>query len=353
MTLWLRGHRALALGIALAVLLVCTSPAQAYVLVGDRPQTRILKYSDSGTYLGVVVSDAANLMGMSPNDGGPSAMVLSPDGTKLYVASGNNNIVRYDFNGTTAVNPLVFTSNGSSTVNGPSGLLFSADGSTLYVGNRGFGSSNVARFSPAGVSLGANLTGGPSTGRTDLAIGPSGELLVATFNAPTQPAGVLRFDPNTSQFVDLIAPTATLSGITSLLVSGNDLYVAAGFGPEFAGRLAKYTITGTTAAADVGFGLGGAIIPPVAFPSSLTPSAQGGMLMSMLGFVAGQGRVDRFGFDGTNLGVWATATADPQNGFTEPSVLLQVVPEPGSLLTAIVALAAGIAARRRALPSHA
>ncbi len=70
------------------------------------------------------------------------------------------------------------------------------------------------------------------------------------------------------------------------------------------------------------------------------------MLVGILGFAAGGGNISRFAFDGTPLGVFASAQADPMNGFTEPTSML-VVPEPASFVLFGVALVFLAAAGRR------
>jgi DNA-binding beta-propeller fold protein YncE len=89
----------------------------AELLVADRLTNRVYRYSDSGSFLGILLDDAVNLAE-------PNGMALSPDNTKLYVASRNNGrVVRYDYNGTTATNPTVIINSGLDL---PASLLFSA-----------------------------------------------------------------------------------------------------------------------------------------------------------------------------------------------------------------------------------
>ena len=110
----------------------------------------------------------------------PNGMALSPDNTRLFVASRNNGrVVRYDYNGTTATNPTVVINSGLDV---PASLLFSADGSRLYVSNLGslFNDASVGQFNPTGTSAGADLTGG-AHGRSGLAWSPGGQLLVSSF----------------------------------------------------------------------------------------------------------------------------------------------------------------------------
>jgi hypothetical protein len=325
----------------LVLVLWGAASAQAYVLIADRPQNRILKYTDDGSFLGVVVQDAANLGGVG-NQSGPNALALSPDRTKLYVASLNNSVLRYDFNGTTATNPQKYITNGQSTIIDPGGVIVSPNGATVYVANRAFGfTDTVARLDPNGVSQGPDLTGGGFTGRTGLAFNLNGELLAGTFGTDFMGGGpgggVLRYDAGASSFVTLVPASQATSGIASLLVNGNDLYLTASVGPDFQGRIAKYNAT--TGAADASFGTGGLVTPPLSFPAGLTRTGDGtGFLVSMLTFnTTGAGRVDRYLFDGTPQGVWANnSNANPALGFVEATALLQVVPEPSTLAGGLI-----------------
>src|SRR5262245_49781256 len=128
------------------------------LLIADRLANRVYRYSESGTFIDVLINDPVNLSE-------PNGLALSPDGTKLYVASRqNSSVVRYDYNGTSATNPVVLISSGIDT---PASLLFSADGSRLYVSNLGalFNGSTVAQFNLNGTSAGADLTGGAAPGQ--------------------------------------------------------------------------------------------------------------------------------------------------------------------------------------------
>jgi hypothetical protein len=344
---------------ALTLIFFAAEVSHAYVLVGDRLTNRILKYSNGGAFLGVVVDDDANLGSGSGNNIGISAVTLSPDLTHLYVGTLDSKVVRYDFNGTLATNPAVYVSNGASTISGPGGLLMSPNGNTLYVANRGpFANlTTVAQLDPNGVSAGANLTGGPTTGRTGLAYDPNGTLLVGAFGSNFSPTGapgggVLKFDSGSNAFVDLIPQNTALAGTSSLLVNGNDLYVVASVSNNFfQGVVGKFNAT--TGAIDGAFGAGGYVTPQVTFPASITASADGsGFLLGMLNAaVNGGGRVDRYGFNGTQLGVWASpvSMANEALGFREATTLLTVVPEPATLAGAFVAFVAlgGIARRVR------
>jgi DNA-binding beta-propeller fold protein YncE len=303
----------------------------AELLIADRLSNSVYRYSESGAFIGVLVSDPANLSE-------PNGMALSPDLTKLYVASRlNNQVVQYDYNGTSATNPVVLISSG---VDGPASLLFSADGSKLYVSDLGtfFNGVTVGQFNPNGTSAGADLMGGEPAqqgqGRTGLAFAPGGELLVGRF----QNGGVLRYNSTTSSFEDFIAPELGLIGTGNLLVNRNDLYLAAGF----AGRVAKFNAT--TGAPDASFAVGG-----LGFPASLSFAPDGnGFLVGDLAGGGGTGQINRYAFNGTFLGIFADSVSDPALGFTDASgLLVSPIPEPSMLILGALAALAGAMVMRR------
>jgi hypothetical protein len=333
---------------ALALAAIGSTTSNAYVLVGDRPTNRVLKYSNDGQFLGVVVQDDVNLGSGSGNNIGITTMTLSPTGSHLYVGTLDSKVVRYDFNGTTATNPAIYVTNGGSTISGPGGLIFSPDGNTLFVANRGpFANLNtVAQLDANGVSAGANLSGGPTTGRAGLAYGPGDTLLVGAFGSNFSPTGdpgggVLKFDGGSNSFVDLVPQNPALAGVSNLLVNGNDLYVVAAISNNFfGGAVGKFNAT--TGAVDSAFGVGGYLTPEISFPASIAPAADGnGFLLGMLHVqTTGAGRVDRYAFDGTRLSTWASPVSleNQALGFHEATALLTVVPEPATLSAAFAAI---------------
>jgi hypothetical protein len=80
----------------------------------------------------------------------------------------------------------------------------------------------------------------------------------------------------------------------------------------------------------------------------MTSNPGGGLLVGILGATKCSGRVDRYGFDGTLLGTFAlNSSANPALGFSEPTGLCYLVPEPASLtLAAGLAIAGGCSRRR-------
>ncbi len=195
----------------------------------------------------------------------------------------------------------------SSGIDVPASLLFSGDGSKLYVSNLGaaFDGARVAQFNPNGTSAGTDLTGGAlpgeGQGRTGLALAPGGELLVGSF----QNGAVLRYNTATSAFENFIGPNQGLAGVGNLVVNGNDLYFPAGF----AGAVAKYNAT--TGAPDASFVVGG-----LTFPASLSLAPDGsGILVGVLGLTDGTGKIERYGFDGSPLGTFASSESGIAPGF--------------------------------------
>jgi hypothetical protein len=302
--------------------LFCTASLEsAEVLIADRLTDRILRYSESGSFLGVLLSDSTNL-------DEPNGMALSLDSTRLYVASRNNSrVVQYDYNGTSATNPTVVVNSGISV---PSSILFNANGSRLYVSNLGalFNGDTVGQFNvnPNGISAVSNLIGGAATGRTGMAWSPAGDLLVGSF----QNGAVLRSSQGSGTFEPFITNPA-LAGVGNLLVNGNDLYVPAGF----TGSVMKFNAT--TGAPDPAF----TPISGLGFPASLALAPDGnGFLVGDLSTTDGQGKILRYGFDGALVGDWAlNSSADPAMGFSEATgMLISPIPEPSTMVLGTLAL---------------
>lgn len=334
----------------LGALFVVTSAGGADAgeyLIADRIGHRVLRYSESGTFIGVVLDDPS--LGTGNAMGGISALALSPDQSQLYVADRvGQRVAVYDYNGTSTSFAFNIFANGASTMQVPAGILFSQDASEVYVSSIGFTgmSDKVAQFTPAGVSAGADLSGGPATGRAGMAFDPLGRLLVTSFDFGGN-GGVLRFNSGTNLFETLVAPAAELGGAANLLVIGDDLYVTAGTG----GRLGSFDVN--TGALDMSFGTGG-YVSGLAFPASLALGPDGDSLL--VGNLGGgfpndpSNRIDEYDLDGNFLGIWANNTfaanfpmgmpGDTWFGFSEPTAIVHttVIPEPAVFTMALVGM---------------
>jgi hypothetical protein len=342
--------------------------AAGQYLVADRTLGRVLRYSEGGDFLGTLLHDPTLGSGLGTNDGGITGLILSPDETRLYVSDRlSNRVAVYGYAGTSATHLFDITAFSAfpSTLYVPGGMLFSQDGLKLHVSNLGpFNAfqlpagDTVAQLTPLGTTAGLDLTGGPQVGRTGLAFNTSGELLVSAFNAVGS-GSVLRFDSGSNQFVDFISPRPELRGAANLLVVGDDLYVAAGYG----GRVGKFDAN--TGALDTSFSGDGYLGPGVdfAFPASLALGPdRDSILVGILGATTGDSRIEEYDFDGNSLGVWATnahttnfppggtGTIPSNNilGFSEPTgiVFSTFVPEPSSGAFLAMGLATMAALRR-------
>jgi sugar lactone lactonase YvrE len=317
---------------------------------------RVLRYSESGDFIGLLLNDPS--LGTGNTFGGISGLTLSPDQSRLYVSDRvGQRIAVYDYNGFSATHAFNIFANGGSTIEVPAGVLFSQDESTIYVSSIGFTamSDKVAQLTPAGVSVGPDLTGGPANGRSGLAFDPNGDLLVAAL-AFGGSGSVLRFNSGTNMFETLVAPAPELRAAAALLVHGNDLYVAAGEG----GRVGKFDAL--TGAIDAGFGTAG-YITGLVFPASLALAPGGNsLLVGSLGGFSGDtaARIDEYDLDGNLIGTWAENTfaanfpggmiGDEWFGFSEPTAMVfsSVIPEPaGAVLMLMGAIAVGAVRSRR------
>lgn len=285
----------------------------AEMLIADRVDNSVYRYTPDGQFLGVLLHDPTNL-------NAPTGIQVSPDRTALYVSSSNNNsVVRYDYNyaAGTATNPTVIAT-ADSGLSFPSSIFFNAAGNTLYVSNLDYSppSGGVVPLTPSGASAGPALVGGSINSYSGLSLAPNGALVVGGFNDATGArGGVLRSDAAITTLSDLVAPTVSLSGVAGMISRGNDAYVTAGF----SGRVAAYNLS--NGAVDPAFtpiiGLG--------FPASvaLAPDGQS-LLVSTLGFAVGGGKIARYSLSGQLMGTVATAQTDPNAGFGEPTAILMV-----------------------------
>ncbi len=124
------------------------------VLVADRLTNSVYEYSPSGQFLGTVLTDNTNL-------NAPTGIQISPDLTKIYVASSQNNeLVQYNFNATTGTvsNPVVLATSAQG-LNYPSSIVYDAANSHIYVSNLGGG---VVQLNLNGTSAGPLLVGTPN-----------------------------------------------------------------------------------------------------------------------------------------------------------------------------------------------
>jgi sugar lactone lactonase YvrE len=315
---------AIALLLCLAACGLAGSPSTASagdLLVADRLSNSVYRYSESGSLLGTVLTDNANL-------NQPTGIALSPDLTKLYVASfQNSQIVAYDYNlaAGTASNPTVFAAGFADNLATPSSILFSQDGSTMYVSN--LGGTGVARFNLDGSTAGPPLQFGAPQNQSlfqfsGLAFAPSGELLVGAFqDFPAGTSGaVARANAANTALAPLIDPATSLNGASGLLIHGNDLYVTG----MFASNIQRFDAN--TGAHDPTFS-----VTDLAFPQGLLAAPDGnGLLVGILGVANGAGHIARYDFDGALLGTFA---ATGNGGFTEATAFIAVpddaAPAPG------------------------
>lgn len=303
--------RAVLLGVALVCCAV-TETRAGELLVADRLNNEVFRYSSSGVLLGTVVGPAG---GLNSNLNQPTGIGISPDGKELYVSSSQNNLVmRYDYNAATgtASNPQVFA-DASGGLSFPNDIKFSPSGSTVYVANLGGG--GVSRFYPDGTSAGSNipLLGDGSTEVASMNFTSDGRLLAAAFLDSSGVGGAVAVsDASISSLSDyLVQPTSAITGTTGLMVHDGYLY-ASGL---FTGNIRRFAIA--NGQIDPAWGISG-----LGFPQDLAPAPDGnGFLAGILGFSSGMGNIARYGYDGTFLGTFA---APGNGGFDEATAFVDV-----------------------------
>lgn len=304
------------------------------LLVADRLSNSVYRYNSGGVLLGTALVDNVNISQAT-------GLALSPDQTKLFVASAQNSrVMQYDYSVATgtATNPVIFAEGALDGLSFPSSILFSQDGNRIYVSN--LGGTGIAQFNTDGSSAGPAITGLVGGGSvfqfSGLAFAPGGELLVGGFqDFPAGTSGaVAKSNAAISTIADFVAPAASLNGASGLLVNGDHLYVTG----LFAGNIQRFDAA--TGAVDPSFNVSG-----LAFPQGLAAAPDGnGLLVGILGFAEGEGNISRYDFSGNLLGVFATPSA---NGFTEATAFAVVTPEPTTIGLALTVVALSAYANRR------
>ncbi len=298
---------------AVALMSVLSLAAESFaseLLISDRLSNRILRYSASGSFLGVLTDDTAYLS--EPNG-------MAVIGSTLYVANRqNNSVVGFSYDGYTATNPPIVVNTG---LNVPASILIqdSGEAAKMYISNLGaaFDGATVTQLFLDGAPAGDDLTGGLPVGRSGLAFAPDGSLLVSSF----QDGEILKYNSEAGAFESFIGSGGMLFGAGNMIVDGNSLYVTYGF----SGAVMKYDAT--TGQPDPGF----TPITNLVFPASISLAPDGnGILIGVLG-LGGDGSIERYGFDGTHLGRFAAAGPDLNLGFQEATGMLVVESPSGAL----------------------
>ena len=243
----------LGLALFLAAVGCCLSSARGDFFVGSGHDSDVLRYDNSGTFIGVFVYPGSG--GLS----GPRGLTFGPDGN-LYVSSvDTGQVLRY--NGTTGTFIDAFVPTGSGGLSEPEGLVFGNDG-FLYVAD--FSGqvlryeANTGRFDRVFASS-ADLQGSAD----GIAFGPNGNLFVCVTG---QNPAVLQFDPTTGQLIGPFTQGTSLTMSRSLDfgpdgnlyltdLNGNDTRVA-----RFNGATGQYiddyitTDQGASSSRHLGFG---------------------------------------------------------------------------------------------------
>jgi hypothetical protein len=279
------------------------------VLIADRLSDSVYRYSESGQLLGTLIDGTTdNFLNQ------PIGLAISHDRTKLFVSSFGGGVTRYDYSYAThtATNPFALPATNLAV---PNAMLISPDGSTLYVSN--LGGTGVARFHVDGSSAGPPLTrpDGSQTMFTGLAFNPEGKLLVGVFTDNSGNGAVDVANLTTGELSDFITSSSSLTGGSGVMVHRNQLYVSG----MFASTIRRFDAT--TGAPDPTFAVNG-----LGFPQQLMPAPDlNGFFVGVLGVAIGAGSIPRYDYDGNFLGSFASPSP---GGFTEGTAFVTTIPEP-------------------------
>ena len=285
----------------------------ADLLVVDRLSNNVYRYSSAGALLGTVIDNSADL-------NQPTGIGMSPDFSKLYVSSSQNNrVMKYDYDPATgaATNPTIFA-DATDGLAFPNDIKFSPDGNRIYVANLDGG---VSRFNAEGSSAGSKLmlptsVEGVDTPTSSMAFTSTGKLLAGAFqDASGAGGGVAISNSDVSAFSGyFVDPLPAINGATGLMIHDGYIYVSG----LLRTNIRRFSLS--NGQLDASWGISG-----VGFPQDLTEAPDGnGFLAGILGFAGGGGNISRYAFDGTFLSTFAVPS---QNGFTEATAFV-VVPMP-------------------------
>jgi DNA-binding beta-propeller fold protein YncE len=307
------GRRFAKSALALSVALLWVAPLGARaadLLVADRLSNSVYRYSDSGALLGTIIDH-------SPDFNQPTGIGISPDSSKLYVSSSQNNrVMRYDYDPATgaATNPAIFA-DASDGLEFPNDIQFSPDGGTIYVANL---SGGVSRFRLDGESAGSKLEFSPPTGTgyfeaSSMTFTSTGQLLAGVFIDPSgSGGGIAKSNATVSSFPEyLVSPTSSITGATGLMIHNDYLYVSG----LFSTSVRRFQLS--NGQIDASWAISG-----LGFPQDLAEAPDGnGFLVGVLGFSNGNGNISRYSFSGELIGILA---APSTGGFTEATAFVTV-----------------------------
>jgi hypothetical protein len=334
-------HNYAKLALLIGAWLFWYAPAESRgdLLVADRLSYSVFRYSDTGALLNTVIDHSLDIY---QADG----IALSPDSSQLYVASSlANQVMRYDYNAAngTVSNGAVFA-DASDGLSFPNDIKFSPDGSTIYIANLSSIKGGVARFHTDGTSTGSKLQLSTpdysgSFQATSMAF-LNGKLLVGVFADPlnTGGGGVAISDASLSTLPEYLIPPATeINGATGLMIHGGFLHVsglqsASGNIERFALADDTLSIDGHTLLSkgqmDTAWEISG-----VPFPQQLAAAPDGnGFFAGVLGAQNGEGRIDRYAFDGTLLGTFISHATTGESGFIEATAFTFVPTSPAGII---------------------
>lgn len=150
----------------------------------------------------------------------PTAVAISPDGTRAIVTNRNsNNITFIDSTTHTVINTIAVGS-------GPEGVAFSPDGTKAYVVNGGGAPFSISVINPAGLGSVSSTILGLGNDPLNVAFTPDGTLALVTNNSSNF---LTRIDATTDMLLPSIAGVANGRAI-AISPDGTTAYVTLGAG---------------------------------------------------------------------------------------------------------------------------
>ncbi|MBX3414527.1 MAG: PEP-CTERM sorting domain-containing protein [Pirellulales bacterium] len=348
--------------IVLAVVLNQVMPAQADLLVTSRESNSVVRFTDSGQFIGVLIqgdpTNAANNTAMNGGLVGPIGIATKPgDDDHLYVVSsgitqtgfstGVSSVLQYDLKTGAFVGSYA-----TDDLNNSSDLVFDASGNALVSNFSNLFDAfhdNVVKFEADGTPTGTFAQLPFPMGAVAIALGPSNDLFVSTFFGNQ----IYRYNATTGAQIGTepwVAQVLDGAWGAGLLYHDGYLYAsnASQAPPASASHvIMRYDITDPSLSTAFITDVGGVHL---AFPGDMAIAPNGNLLVASLGNDFSDptqaGQILEYDIDtGAFVGIYAQGFLNGPAAMT-----FAAVPEPSSVALALMGTAltgVGVWRRRR------